>query len=577
MSFRDRRGYRLTRHFFDGLFDLGFLSADGSMSFTKVVIGVCALFFTCGLLMLRIYAFKYVSLSGAPTAEPYLRAMMADHAFLMAFPMWILAFVTVLIGHALFPDETDFRVLMSLPITRRLVFGAKLLALVVFTGLFAVSIQIAFTPLFILTSVGRWAEGAFVARAGAYYLSSALASAWAVLAVVAIHGLLLLLVPRHRAAGVSSAVRSVILCGLVLLLPLLFRLPATGRAFSNGAWWLVFVPPAWFVGLEQRLLGREPTGLLHFFAIAGAMFALAGGVAAASYAALYRHFDRVMLRTGSPDSSRRGWLAAFTARTGTPRRTYFGMPQAFVGIRAFTLLTLRRSVLHQGIVVVLSAIGLGFVVNSVVNSNVLPTILGGGPPPRSVIGSVIWTPYALMFVMARAVRMALVVPIEPRANWIFRMTESGASRANQLGAAMHVLLVVGVLVPILVLLPLQFLVIGASAVSVAIFSALMGWLYAELLMQAWTRIPFTCSYIPGKAFVPQTVLLGIFTFAAFTGLGVMFGYQAMRPGVGILVVSAVIVAAAAGLRHWRRKNWHDLPLEFEDVLPSEINPLRLGP
>ena len=32
--------------------------------------------------------------------------------------MWIVAFVTVLIGHSLFPDEIDFCVLMVLPLSR---------------------------------------------------------------------------------------------------------------------------------------------------------------------------------------------------------------------------------------------------------------------------------------------------------------------------------------------------------------------------------------------------------------------------------------------------------------------------
>ena len=68
--------------------------------------------------------------------------------------------VTVLVGHALFPDETDFRVLMALPLTERLIFGTKLLALALFAGLFIVAAHVALTPLFLLISMGRWAEHA---------------------------------------------------------------------------------------------------------------------------------------------------------------------------------------------------------------------------------------------------------------------------------------------------------------------------------------------------------------------------------------------------------------------------------
>ena len=245
-------------------------------------------------------------------------------------------------------------------------------------------------------------------------------------------------------------------------------------------------------------------------------------------------------------------------------------------MRTFILLTLRRSVLHQGIVVVLSAVGAGIVVNSLLSSDVLPAIRQGGLPPPQVTASIIWTPYALMFVTARAVRMALLVPIEPRANWVYRMTESVASRARHLDAAVHVLLVASVAVPVALMLPLQWLVFGPLSLAVASASAVMGWLYVELLMQSWARIPFTCSYIPGKGFVPQALLLRIFSFAAFTGLGSALGAMAARLGVAAIVFGALVLAAAAGLRYWRRTHLYDLPLEFEDAVPSEINPLRLS-
>src|SRR5207247_2216537 len=65
-----------------GLFDLGFLSEVGADSFTRMIVGFCAAFLTFGLLLVRLFTVKYASLSALHTAEPYRRALLADHAFL---------------------------------------------------------------------------------------------------------------------------------------------------------------------------------------------------------------------------------------------------------------------------------------------------------------------------------------------------------------------------------------------------------------------------------------------------------------------------------------------------------------
>ena len=67
--------------------------------------------------------------------------------------MWIVAFVAVLVGPSLLPDETDFRVLGAMPVTRPVVFGAKLSALVLFIGLFVAASEAALLPMFTVTTI----------------------------------------------------------------------------------------------------------------------------------------------------------------------------------------------------------------------------------------------------------------------------------------------------------------------------------------------------------------------------------------------------------------------------------------
>ena len=110
-------------------------------------------------------------------------------------------------------------------------------------------------PLVLLTSFNRWAEHAVVSRLAAWAVASVSASAFAVLAVTAIVGVMVLTLSRSRLHALTATMRSVMLAGLVLCVPLAFQLPARGSALASGSPWLALVPPAWFVGFERVLLG----------------------------------------------------------------------------------------------------------------------------------------------------------------------------------------------------------------------------------------------------------------------------------------------------------------------------------
>ena len=86
--------------------------------------------------------------------------------------------------------------------------------------------------------IGAMKSGSIVTTALAFAFSSLLGSLFAALAIVAVHGLLVLLAPRARLLAFSGAVRSVLIGALVLSLPLVARLPGTAGAFSSNAWWL---------------------------------------------------------------------------------------------------------------------------------------------------------------------------------------------------------------------------------------------------------------------------------------------------------------------------------------------------
>ena len=558
----DRPWFRLTSHFFSSLFDFGVLSEAASDSFRRVLIGIVAVLLTFGLLITRMYA---IATTGPRNVEALRLAVIAAEALMIGLPMLVVAFATLLVSHSLFPDETDFRVLLVLPVSRPVVFLSKLLALALFAGLFIVSTHVAMLPLFLRLAAGRGVRDTFVQRLGAHLIASLGGSIFVVLALTAVNGLLLLSVPRARLQAASTAFRSLMLCALVLSVPLVIRLPAAGDLIAAQSLLLYLAPPLWFVGVQQVLLGHATP----YFARLAQLGAVALGaslvIAIGTYSLLYRRFDRVMLRRADAGGSGRTAQRLFgISVAGRP----FG-----AAISAFTHVTLARSPLHQGVFIAIAACGAGLVMNSFVGVKAIPRIQSY---ESALTSTSMWAPFALMFAMTLAVRAALVLPIEPRANWVFRMTEHDGSRVEQLNAVAGSFIRLGVIVPLAVIFPVEWAVFGRESLTAIAVAGMAGMFLVELQMSDWRRIPFTCSYMPGKRFVGLTLVIGFAAFMAFTSIGSGLFWHSLHHPIGALAVMALLGALVWERR--RRRAWlarHEALL-FEDTLPTEIEPLRLS-
>jgi len=554
----------LTRHFFDAFFDFGVLTESGSEAFIRVIIGVLSAIFVCGLFLTRLYSGKYHALYVSGTEATVRQALAADEMLVIALPMWIVACVTVLVSHALIPDETDFRVLTPLPVGKPAIFGAKLSALGLFAGLFIVAGQLAVLLLTTLLAVTSAAEHALVPHLAAHLAASMCGSLGALLAVISLDGAVHALVPRSRAHAFSGTVRSLTLCGLVLALPFVARLPALASAVGQRSSSLLWMPPAWFFGLERVLLKEHDPMFIRLAGIAVAACAIVTAAAAGSYLHAYAHFDRSMLHA-SPDRR----PSILTTLAG--KLPQFAHP-ALSGVRAFVFATFRRSSLHHGVVIGLSACAVALVVNSLLSAGVLPWIVGD-PPNRRLFETAIWAPFALMCVMSFAVRMSMALPIERRANWIFRITEEDAVRRSELDAAAQAIAWLGVGLPVLTVLPLQLLLAGSRVVPAVIVTLVCGLLFREILLLDWRRIPFTCSYLPGKRTVTFTVVTAFAAFVFFTAVGSMLaGGSVRRPSAAAYATVALAIPLVT-LRSRRIRQWNQLPLLFEDQFPDRIEKL----
>jgi hypothetical protein len=182
----------------------------------------------------------------------------------------------------------------------------------------------------------------------------------------------------------------------------------------------------------------------------------------------------------------------------------------------------------------------------------------------------------MMFLAIPAIRLALSVPLDLKSNWIFRMTEDVAGRAEVVAANVRVVLALGVVLPVALIAPVQWWVLGTSTLRIVVVEALIGWLLVEWLMEDWRRIPFTCSYVPGKGFVPHMVVKGFASYLVFTFAGSIVLRVSLASPQATLVLALTFAAAAGALSVRRARHARDTSLDFEDVLPTDVTTLQLN-
>jgi hypothetical protein len=357
--------------------------------------------------------------------------------------------------------------------------------------------------------------------------------------------------------------QTAMISALILSLPAVAHASSYAVLLQTRAALAFAVPPVWFLGLEQVLLGSRDPYLLQ---LAGAAFIGVGSaivVIAACYLAIYRRFDQLVLRTSQMPLRPRLW-PAWSRRVSDrylPR-------QAFAW---FTTMTLRRSGLHQVVFCSLSAIGVAVAINSA-------TGFGTGSTPRAqaavawrFVEAILEMPLVFFFFSIAGVRTALLLPLDVRANWVFKLTEDPATKPQLLDSIERSLIWLAIVPCVALTFVVQSVVLGATtAVRASLPTALLGVVLVEWVLRRWHRIPFTCTYIPGKRPLAHSMLLTLAAFVVFINIGGgLIHFSLGRPGrYGLLC--GVLFAAIVVLRRTRLARSVHVPLEFEDSLPDDV-------
>lgn len=556
-------GFELRRHFFLRFFDSELVSTPGQWQ--VVAGGVAAVLISWSLVFAQAYYHKYVELNKQPTAELHQLATLADVLFLITLAMTLIALFTTMQWPALFPGLRDYLAMASLPVRMRDVFVAKFTALVAFAAMFVIAITLLPSLLVPAVMAGEYAIDSKI-QIPAIFVSSSAAALFVFFSLVAAQGVLLNILPVRQFSQVSLAAQAALLTTLLCGLPFVFSIPSLARSMNERPDWIVWLPPAWFLGLHQVMIGNTEA-----FAVRLARYSLAGvsgatGAAILTYLWSYRrHKVRLLESTSaSPDAARRDWFVNVADRIiADPRE---------LAIFTFIAKTLARSRQHRLVLTAFSALAVALIFESFATLALSRGFSAMSPALRQ---AAISAPLALsMFVLA-GFRYLFRLPVELPANWLFRVNEPG-NRPIFLAAVERFLIYCAVIPVAVITLPIETVLLGwGQGCAVAILCLLPSLILMELLLIQFEKIPFTSSYLPGRRPVIETlVLYGVGVTLYVTVLSGLVSWCLQQRG-STIALFAVMLAGWWRARTARLDDWKIGLLEFEELPEPVVRTLKI--
>jgi hypothetical protein len=475
----------LIAHFLRSFFNSELVPRQAEARIT--LIQILALVATPGFVIMCVLLRKYARMAPLPASVAHL-ASLNEKCLFLYYSMVVIAFVAVLEWESLFPDRRDYLILSPLPVRIRTLFVSKAASLCIFLALFSLCVN-AFPavlyPLFASRSLLQTIR--FILS---HTISVFAANSFVFFACISVQGILLnLLGPRLF----LKASRLVQLFLVVFLLSVFFMMPSVSfQNLRQNATFLSVFAPAWYLGLYETLL----TGPSPEFVPLAARALLAVGLASlgfvSSYLLAYQRQIRTLLEIGSSALSRRSRLGELISAFSN--RLLFRNSREFASF-AFVAKTLVRSQTHRTYFGAYLGVGLACVVMGL---GTMFTRHGIGAV-YSLRSELLSIPLVMSFFVLLGLRVLFSLPTHLTANWLFRLAD-GNSLSDCLSGVYKAMVVLGVLPLFVTLFPFYLMFWGWHTASLhAAYGAVLSLLLIEILLFRFDKIPFTCSYTPGKA------------------------------------------------------------------------------
>jgi hypothetical protein len=550
----------LYREFLFRVVDLELLAPQGDIAKLLGQFAAALLFLSFAL----AYRAMFVNASSLPPQRLLAIVWEREHT-LIATTMLAVGLFAVLSWDSAFLDRRDVMVLAPLPVRPRTLLFAKIAALATALSLTILALN-ALTGLAwpIVFAGANSGFGDVIRSLAAYWTTMIAAGVFILGSVLGLHGLAAQL-PRRRYLRVSALLQMAVFC-LLLSVYFLQPTPVTirGVAALESRHLLEWLPSYWFFGLFQVLNGSVPAEIhATIFTLARRA---AGGLAIASIGAgtafLLSYFRTLRKIVEEPDivpgSGGFHWLPRFGNSVTT-------------AIVHFSIRTLLRSRQHRVILAFYLGVGFAIVI-----------LFMQAPAPRQQASTSSASPATLiatmlmLFCAVAGTRIVFAMPLQLKANWIFRVTPLPGPR-KLLNGIRRSLLVLSV-APIWAASAVALLSAWPWRIAAGHLIALgfLGMILADGCLSGFQKIPFTCSYLPGKSQAHKGLItVWITLFIALTA--VEFERSVLDRPAGFALMIAILCVAAACARWWsvRRASLPEATLLFEEAEAPAIFALDL--
>ena len=516
------------------------------------------------LLMFEKYGSLIRFLRGEGRFDPF-SAAMPDEYFFIILSLAVTGAAMLWRWDDIFLDRRDYLNLVPLPLSLRSIFFANLCAILSLAGVFTLVANGASLLLFPAAVVGSQPSVSLFLRFAAGHAAAVFsASVFAFFAIFGLTGLLAALLPPSALRRVSLSVRFSAVIALVVLLASSFTVPDLLKQLSpTTAHRLAVLPPVSFLGIARGVWGRANDPFSLAMAKSSIVTtALSVVIAFAAYAWSFRaSFLRLpeLSAAGpgpqiSPSFSRLAFLPRLISRSSSE-----------LACCQFVAWSLLRSTVHFEILLCFLAVGL-VISAAALNVGSLHLAVGSRIAPSVEFLSV---PYILSFSILVGIRFAFEIPLDLRANWIFRLWLD-PDRYDARSVGRHVLLgiTLGWLGPLAFLSAWVFYGWLSALVHTAIWAASTVVL-AEILLMRFRKMPFTCPYPAFQSHSPLIVVGYLFGFFIFKTWLPQLDRASVFRAINAVWLIPLLGGVLAGVS-WYRSQMLDMDkrLTFED--PSEL-------
>ena len=544
------RQFRLLfRVFLMRVVDLEMLSADGDTSrlvaqFVSIFAGIS---FALSVPMVMLVGVNL--------------GLLTPEHFFIANTILASGIVAVLTWDAALPDKRDALVLGPLPVRSHVVFAAKIAAALTAPALAVAALNSCCGLLWPLL-LGEHGQGFLhMMRAyPAYWIAVPAAGVFVFCALLMAQGLMANLLPRQVSLRLSPVVQAMVLCVSVVGYFVEPSLESTA-ALSAGANHRVleWLPAYWFLGMFQQLNGTMSASLVWL--AHRAWWALAISVAGACgtmLLAYVRMMPRVMEQPEIVPAKRLRWIL----RLGDSLTT---------AVTLFSLRTLLCSRQHRMILSFYLGIGLA-VVAAYADVRTARTPAGAAGISREAL----FVSMLLIALSMMAMRVVAALPIALKANWIFRVTEVRGPQAYRAAVRRSWFVLGTATVGAAIAAALFAMYLWRPVVEHLVVAGLLALLLVEVLVRGFGKVPFACSYLPGKPNIHiafwVSLILGLWALDAAAKFELR-----MLAHVGNWAWMVGGLAAAVALLRWMP--WPGVAREsirYEEEYPPVVTSLNLG-